>query len=106
MRMPVIVYARRAASAIAPVFGVLSGTLKKDPSPPIPQIRCWSIRLPPNRRRIALLFLSTRVMNGHDRSPVRRNEMNSTASFELAGLGTALLAIGARLGGRVVRRFA
>jgi len=23
--------------------------IKKDPSPPIPLIRCWSIRLPPDR---------------------------------------------------------
>jgi cell division septation protein DedD len=31
---------------------------------------------------IALMFLRTGVMNGHDRSPVRRNEMNSTTESE------------------------
>jgi hypothetical protein len=29
-----------------------------------------------------LLFLPTRAMNGHDRSPVRRNEMNNTIESE------------------------
>jgi hypothetical protein len=30
----------------------------------------------------ALTFFSTGVMDGHDRSPVRRNEMNSTTESE------------------------
>src|SRR5450755_3437192 len=31
---------------------------------------------------IALMFFRTRAMNGHDRSAVRRNEMNTTTESE------------------------
>jgi len=69
------------------------GYIKKDARPPAKSSDRMSALswLRPIARRIVLTIFSTGVMDGHDRSPVRRNEMISKTESEQNGARAEVL---------------